>query len=92
MQTVREVPGSARLPRERTLHGVLPGRQCSDSRPHLNGHGTRRSAAKQAVRSSSASLCPHQRGWHRETTGADCACPMAARIDRIMSRSPTGLV
>ena len=23
--------------------------------------------------------------WPRETTGADCACPVAARIDRLMS-------
>ena len=31
----------------------------------------------------SASLCPHYRGWHGETTGADCACPMAVRIDHV---------
>ena len=40
----------------------------------------------------SASLCPHQRGWHGETTGAHCVCSMAARIDRLTTREPTGPV
>ena len=31
----------------------------------------------------SVSLCPHQRGWHGETTDADCASSMANSIDRI---------
>ena len=31
----------------------------------------------------SVSLCPHQRGWHGETTDADCACSMAKSIDRL---------
>ena len=36
----------------------------------------------------SVSLCQHQRGWHGETTDADCACSMA-KIS-IGSRTPTG--
>ena len=33
----------------------------------------------------SASLCSHQLWWHGETTGADCACPLASRCDRLTS-------
>ena len=29
------------------------------------------------------SICPHQRGWHGETTGYDCACSMAKSVDRL---------